>query len=113
MLYIYLIKKNKTTMKIISKSNYDLVVAPNRLNNLNILNLNSIDKTVVEGVLKEHQMEWECWIETAENDIQLKEKLKSRGCSVPSSHQIIHKLTSTIPQNLMHNIDKKIMTRRV
>lgn len=89
MIYLYLGKRNKKSIKILAVLNNSNQITPTRVPDVKALNLS---KNLENKIMKQsHQdrMEWELWIESAANFAELRDSLKKRDykelpfCSSP------------------------------
>ena len=80
-LYVYLLRRDKKGMKLITTLNQTKECHPTRLPNPQILNLPFKWESEIEKIAHEHRMMWEPWLESAESYQGLRESLKKRGYS--------------------------------
>jgi len=109
-LYIYLGKRDKSSVRILLKVLGKSVLAT-RITDVNLLNLPSDTASKLSQIIYDERMMWEPWIEAATNYENLKAALKSRGYSnIPLSPQpelssakgVLTVTTSALPkQNTM------------
>lgn len=84
-LYLYLGKRNKQGIKIISVFN-NINHPVTRIKNIKELSLNAEMEQFVSGLTYEYRMDWELFIESAENYEKLLQQLMKRGYSNLSSY---------------------------
>lgn len=95
-IYLYLSKRDKSSIKVVSVLAGNLVSAT-RLGSdeLGKLNLPIEWQKDIENIIKENRFYWEPWLESASNYEDLKKKLRKRGYkNLPiSSYPIYEKTT--------------------
>lgn len=83
--YLYLIKRNKGDAKVIGSVISTHQFQASRLSDLGVLGMSSQERTDLEKVIESHRMEWEPWLESADDYLQLRDKLHKRGVNAPPS----------------------------
>lgn len=78
-LYIYLLKRDKTEVKILAKIPSNGDQSSTRIDKVDFLNLNLNATKKINQSIYENRMLWEPWIETFYSYLELKTKLKKRG----------------------------------
>ena len=86
-IYIYLAKRDKTSVKIMIVGSGKKVMA-SRLENVELLNLPSDVSNALTQQIYDNRMLWEPWIESASTYEDLRNALKDRGYNnIPTSSQ--------------------------
>lgn len=78
-LYIYLLKRDKTEIKILARTLSNTNQISTRVENVNSINLSVNVKKKINQNIYDNRMLWEPWIETFSSYLELKTKLKKRG----------------------------------
>lgn len=114
--YLYLLRRNKKDTKIIGDLKSSGYVYPARLIDLDSLGLSASDRLNLKSIINDHQLDWETWIESAENYTELRQNLDKRGCATPSSPNapLLALASHELPRSTLIKLNKnKIMTRRM
>jgi hypothetical protein len=117
MLYIYLQKRNNQEIKIISIINTAAKIPAKKINDLTKLDLKTKYVSNIKEVIEKHKLDWEVWLESAENYTELKANLLKRGVYAPSSSNApLHNipLEENMPDAALLKLKKgNAMTRRM
>lgn len=112
-IYLYLLKRNKKDVKIIGTMKCDGNLHPSRLNDVGLLQLDSKTYNSIKEIVEKHKMEWEIWIESADNYNDLKNKLIERKIISSSNNFLLNLDNYEIPKSMIVQLNKnKIMARR-
>jgi hypothetical protein len=113
--YIYLTRRNKSDVRIIGTILSSQQIHASRLNEIGHLGLSAGDRDELKMIVSGYLLEWEPWIESAENYQDLKEKLIKRGINAPPSNTPIFNFKATeLPKATAVKLNKnKVMTRRM
>lgn len=113
--YIYLARRNKSDVRIIGTIQSSQHIQASRLTEWSNLGLSISDYSELKTILEGYILDWEPWIESAENYQDLKEKLHKRGINAPPSNTPIFNFkVSEIPRATVVKLTKnKTMTRRM
>lgn len=102
MIYLYLGKRNKKSIKILAALNNPGQIAPTRVMDVKSLNLSKNLENKIIKQSNQDKMEWELWIESATNFSELRDSLKKRGykelpfCSSPQYISEEEKVVSSV-----------------
>lgn len=115
MVYIYLARRNKSDVRIIGTIQSGQHIQASRLTEWSNLGLSMSDRSELKTILEGYIMDWEPWIESAENYKDLKEKLHKRGINAPPSNTPIFNFETTeITKAAAIKLNKnRTMTRRI
>ena len=80
-LYVYLASRSKKGIKLITTLQSNNVVGRTPLNDLRAFNLPSVWQREIQKIIHDNRMLYEPIVETANNYIELRERLKARGFS--------------------------------
>jgi hypothetical protein len=90
-LYLYLAKRDRTNIQVVSVINSINKIDATRLENASYLNLPKDKVDILQQFFCEHKMDWEPWIETASDYKDLKNRLEKRGYkNISSSCKPLH-----------------------
>ena len=89
-MYVYLAKRDKSSVKVIGEFEYATKVYPTKLDQHGIasLNMNSQAASIVSKEAWNNRMDYELYMESASSFEELKSSLRARGYSHLPSHQI-------------------------
>lgn len=76
--YLYLAKRDGTTVKIIAHLSSKTEITPTRLNDIKQLNLPAAWESAISRIVYNERMKWQAWIETAESYSDLRKSLHQR-----------------------------------
>ncbi len=113
-IYLYLTKRNKQDLKLVMILQ-GLKTLPTRLEDVETLRLPPVISQEVAEIIRQNRMEWEPWIESAENYAELKLKLEQRGYrNLPVRADPIHKESSYNDPHVAdtRKLIKKTMVRK-
>jgi hypothetical protein len=113
-IYIYLAKRDKSSVKVIGSFPYETKVYPTRIEQekIDMLNMNMHATSSIKRQAWDNRMDYEMFMETAGSFEELKSSLRDRGYSHLPNHQISTILNpGYINQNLLVT-DKSTMMRR-
>ena len=114
--YLYLLRRNKKDAKIISIIKCSGDIHPTRVVDLDFLGLASSERLGLKNIIENHKMDWDLWVESAENYNDLRINMEKRKLNVPSSPNtpLIDLTSQEIPKSTLLKLNKnKIMTRRM
>lgn len=114
-LYLYLARRDKGAINVISIFESAGEIEATRLSDSSQLGLPSEEAIGLQRIFDENQMEWEPWLETAKDYVELKNRLEKRNYkNVPGSCKPIHKSYAyTDPYSIEAKFKKKpTMLRR-
>ena len=77
-LYLYLARRDKKGIRVLSVINGKDYFPPTRVNNVEELSLPSKMESIISKEILENKMLWELWVEGAENYDSLRKGLKKR-----------------------------------
>jgi hypothetical protein len=78
-LFLYLIKKDRKDIKIITSLDGEIPIKPCKVNDVKRLELPPPITQAAEQIIKSHHMQWDAWIESANSIQDLQKSLKRRG----------------------------------
>jgi len=118
-LYLYLTRRDRTGMKLVSMFPAPHSVPPTRLADIKTLNLPSELSSEIEQTINKNRMLFEPWVQSASNYQELKESLKNRGyknmpITMSAMHEprpVPHDKPKTTPRT-SHLITRRTMLRR-
>lgn len=113
--YIYLLKRSKKDIKIIGSVQSNIRVIATRLKDLNLLGLPAQKRLDLQAIVVSHQLDWEVWIESAEDYEELMKSLHNRGFIVPPSSNtpLMSLMSHEIPKSSLVKLNKnKTMIRK-
>ena len=84
-IYVYLSKRDKSTIKILTILN-GAKCPPTKIENVESLKLSENLTNFLKNAIEEHKMLWEFWMESSEDFAELREKLKKRGIKKLPAH---------------------------
>lgn len=88
--YLYLLRKNKKDFKLLTVLASQPVQAT-KIDNLNYLDLPKSVVSEIDEIIHQYRMDWELWIESANNFDELRTSIERRGVSnMPSTASPIH-----------------------
>jgi len=114
--YLYLLKRNKKDAKVISTIKCSGNIHPTRLIDLDQLGLASSERLGLKKIIEDHKIDWELWVESAENYNDLRVNLENRKSIIAASPNtpMLDLDSQEIPKSTLFKLNKnKIMTRRV
>jgi hypothetical protein len=116
-LYLYLTRRDKTGMKLVSEFPAPKSVPPTRVTSIDGMNLPTQLADRIRRTIDQDRMLFEPWIESAVNFAELKGSLKRRGYrNLPNSAAPIHDVRSIVtddaPPRTKHLPKRKTMLRR-
>ena len=85
MLYLYLQKRNKNEIKIISTISTSAEITARKIDDISKIGFKSKDVSGINEIIEKYKLDWEVWAESANNYTQLKTNLKKSGIMAPSS----------------------------
>jgi hypothetical protein len=107
--YLYLLKRNKKDAKIIGTIKCSGNIHPTRLVDLDLLGLAASERLGLKKIIEDHKIDWELWIESAENYNDLKISTVLASPNAP----MLDLDSQEIPKSTLIKLNKnKIMTRR-
>jgi len=93
-IYLYLARRDHKEVKVILTLQ-GLETTATRLTDVALLRLDPELMPELRNIIYEHRMEWEPWVESAENYADLKKKLEGRGyTNVPLKSKPLHSASS-------------------
>ena len=91
-IYLYLARRDKMGMKILSVFSKNQTLLPTRVKDLKQLNLSQQLHMEISRTVQKERMLWEVWMESAPSYIELKKSLKKRGYrNLPHSSVPMHR----------------------
>jgi hypothetical protein len=78
-LYLYLARRDKKGVKILTEFPASQNFPATRVTDLLSLNLPGTISAQIADAVHEHRMFWEPWLESADNFVDLRDKLRARG----------------------------------
>lgn len=89
-IYVYLAKRDKSTVKILASFTYGTKVYPTKIdqNKIDMLGMNAQASSSMKRQMWENRMDYEMFVETADSFEDLKSSLRDRGYSHLPNHQI-------------------------
>lgn len=93
-IYLYLARRDRKEVKVVLNMQ-GLNTPATRLTDVALLRLAPELLPELQTILHGHKMEWEPWVESAENFADLKKKLEGRGyTNVPLKNKPLHTMSS-------------------
>ena len=118
-LYLYLTRRDRTGVKLISVFPAPHPVPPTRLADIKTLNLPSELSLEIDKTINTNRMLFEPWVQSASNYQELKESLKNRGYkNIPITMSAMHEPRPVPPDKpkitpkTSHLFSRKTMLRR-
>lgn len=114
--YLYLLKRNKKDTKVIGTINCNGTIHPTRILDLDLLGLAATERLGLKKIIEDHKMDWELWLESAENYSELKSNMEKRKLTISASPNapMLDLGSQEIPKSTVVKLNKnKIMTRRM
>lgn len=113
--YLYLIRRNKKDTKIVGVFRCDSYVPPSKVDDINLLGLPAPKVMGLKDVINNHKIDWDLWLESAENYNSLKQNLINRNIIAASSPNapLLAMDAHEIPKSTVVKLNKnKVMLRR-
>lgn len=114
--YLYLLRRNKKDTKIIGTIKCNGNIHPSRVLDLDLLGLAATERLGLKKIIEDHKMDWELWVESAENYNDLRANMEKRKLTIPASPNtpLLDLNSQEIPKSTLVKLNKnKIMTRRM
>ena len=112
-LYLYLTRRDRTGMKLVSMFPAPHSVPPTRLADIKKLNLPSELSSEIEQTINKNRMLFEPWIQSASNYQELKESLKRRGYkNLPITMSPMHEARPVLPDKPKATPKTSLLTTR-
>ena len=116
-LYLYLTRRDKMGMKLISVLPAPKSVPPTRISGIDGMNLPTNLSEEITGTIERERMLFEPWIETASSFQDLRDSLKRRGYkNIPNHISPLHEARGSLDQRPVpktkHISKRKTMLRR-
>lgn len=101
-LYIYLTRRDKQAVKVITILGLNQAIPATRISNISSLGLSRELEAKISKIIYEDRMLWEPWMETSSSYIELKQVLEARGYrGVPANPSAVFKFSIN---DMAHNI---------
>ena len=105
-IFVYLARRDKKGLKVIMNLQ-GMTTPATRLTDMGALRLTPEVVVELQSIIHEHRMDWEPWIESADNYEELRQKLVRRGYSqLPLKSEPLHSESS---YNNPHVADTRTM----
>lgn len=106
--YLYLAKKDKKGIKILSEMEYNSNIFTTKLTNLDNFNITKNQKIAIDKIINENKMNYDLYIESSDNFQLFIESLHNRGYkNLPITNNsmfyisLINKKTSIKPKTML------------